>query len=149
MLKKITISVSLSLILTMAVNFAGNAQSATGFASPNTITDADAYNYANQYKTVKGGTVSGGVITKDALIQILNNTNCNAITYKFGMDPSGKIAPADAVFIILSGANVTEKDGQKTVTDIGESKYTPNNWCPPSCMKFMIKNAAGELVPVE
>jgi hypothetical protein len=151
--QKIKLTVYLSLLLTCLLISRSHAQNTEGYSPAATISDADAFNYANQYKAVHGknGTpVSGGVITRDAINQILSNSNCNAITYKLCMDTTGRVAPADVVFIILSGANVVDKNGQKTVIDIGAQKYTPNNWCPPSCMKFMIRDPnTGELVPQE
>ena len=152
MYKKITLTVCLNWLLICLLSSQSYAQNTEGYSPAATISDADAFNYANQFKTVHGKSgvpVSGGVITRDAINQILSNSNCNAITYKLCMDTTGTVAPAEAVFIILSGANVIEKNGQKTVIDIGAQKYTPNNWCPPSCMQFMIRNASGELVPVE
>ena len=124
----------------------------TGFEAATTISDADAFEFANQYKTVfgKGGTiVSGGVITREALDAILATKDCNAVSYKLCTDPTGRFAPANTVFLVLSGATVAVGNSQTTVTETGSAKYTSKQWCPPACMKFMIKDASGNLVPQE
>ena len=124
-----------------------------GYEPPTSIPDEEAFGYANHFKTVHGqnGTpISGGVITREALDLILKTSNCNAVTYKFGIDPSGKIAPANSIFVILSGANVTETNGVLTVTEIGATKYRGNDWCPPNCMKFMVNDpGTNQIRPVE
>jgi len=161
MFKKITLSVIvvLTLIIIKQNVSTGNTQpevlflpGTSGFEPATTITDAEAYEFANNYKTVfgKGEEIaSGGVITREALDAILDKRNCNAVSYKLCIDPSGRFAPANTVFLVLSGAKVSVNNTGTIVEDVGSSKYTSKQWCPPACMKFMIRNAAGELVPVE
>ncbi|MBL0341463.1 MAG: hypothetical protein IPP71_11285 [Bacteroidetes bacterium] len=123
-----------------------------GFEPAVIITDVDAFEFANQYKAVfgqNGAVVSGGVITRDAIDAILATPNCNGISYKLCTDPTGRFAPANTVFLVLTGAKVTQRDGITTVEETGTKKYTSKQWCPPACMKFMIRNANGELVPQE
>lgn len=136
-------------VLSITFSLAQSSPPPAGFEGAKTMTDTDAFNYVNQYKA-SGGTITGGVITRDALEQLLKLSNCNAITYRLGTDPTGRVAPANEVFIIIGGANVTDDNGRKTVSDIGGSKYYSNLWCPPNCMKFMILDPnTGQLVPQE
>jgi len=144
---KITGSAILILIITLFTITKVAAQNT--FTQTTVMTDPEAYKYANEFKARNPNVVSGGVITRQALDQILSNSNNNAITYRLCMDTTGTIAPANAIFIVLSGATATERNGQVTIVETGTQKYAPKNWCPPNCMKFMIKNAAGILVPME
>ncbi len=161
MFKKITLTVIavLAFIIIKQNVSTGNPQpeklflpGSSGFEPATQITDAEAYEFANNYKTVYGKgepIASGGVITREALDAILDKRNCNAVSYKLCIDPSGKFAPANTVFLVLSGAKVTVNNTGTIVEDVGAAKYTSKQWCPPACMKFMIKNASGVLEPVE
>lgn len=162
MFKKITLTViiAFTLILIKLSVSTGSASSKAysmpgnipGFEPATTITDADAYNYANQFKTTFtqiGSVSSGGVITREALDALLATKDCNAISYKLCTDPSGRFAPANTVFLVLSSAKVTVANGVATTTETGTTKYTSRQWCPPACMKFMVRDANGNLVPQE
>ncbi len=162
MFKKITITAIIVLTIVVIKQNVSNGTTepnsfslpggSAGFEPATTISDADAFAFANEYKSEYGkneNVVSGGVITREALDAILSTRDCNAITYKLCTDPSGRFAPANTVFLVLSGAKVTNDNGQMVTTEIGSSKYTSKQWCPPACMKFMIRNANGVLEPQE
>jgi len=127
----------LTLTVILSITFQSMAQN--GYEAPNPITDDDISKCSNYFIDVhdeNGTPINGGVITREALDEILKTTKCNAITFKFCQDPTGKIANPQTIFLVISGADVTKTGEDLTVKEIGAKRYYANDWCPPSCMKL-------------
>ena len=138
MKKQLLNQLLLILAVFLSVTFQTIAQP-RGYEPPNPITDEEILKCNNYFIEVhdQGGIpINGGVITRDALDEILKTTNCNAITFKFCQDPTGKIASPQTIFLVVSGAEVTKNGEDLTVKEISAKRYYGNDWCPPSCMKL-------------
>jgi hypothetical protein len=84
----------------------------------------------------QGQSVTGGVISKAVLDSLFCTGNFNGLAYQLAMDPSGKIAPANTIFLILGGVNATEENGGFRINSQGSTFYSPNTWCPPGCLSM-------------
>jgi hypothetical protein len=115
----------------------------TGFEEPLIISDADAWGCVSQFKTLGdrvGITNSGGVITTTALEQLIARSGCNAIAFRLCIDTTGRVAPANKVFVVLGSVNVRYENSQYMATDVSGSRFASRHWCPPTCMKFTVEN---------
>jgi hypothetical protein len=112
----------------------------SGFKTPTAISSDDASRYYNEYVTslIPPDTITGGVITRSALDEMLCLKDCNAIAYSLARDASGTVGGDNkGAFVILQGVNV-EYDAEskliKKVTGVGSSYYVTSHWCPPTCL---------------
>jgi hypothetical protein len=106
-----------------------------GFAGAINVSKTTAREQAQAYETFaisQGSQVFGGVISKAALDSLFCNGNFNGLSYKLAMDPTAKHGVSKAVFVIIGGVNVKDN----VVISQGNSFYTNNLWCPPSCLSF-------------
>lgn len=114
--------------------------STPGFEKPTTISKDESISFVEQYRSslTEPDIITGGLITRSSLDEIMCTKDCNAIVYSFGRDSLGNTGPAgNGVFTILSGVKVdynAETNTIEKVTDLGIHKYVPKNWCPPTCM---------------
>ncbi|HMT29342.1 MAG TPA: hypothetical protein PKD91_08695 [Bacteroidia bacterium] len=137
------------LIISVAINIylwqdkTGNVTtcvSTPGFERPTTISKDEADGFMNQFRLTLNDTdtITGGLITRSSLDEIMCTKDCNAIVYSFGRDSLGRTGPGgNGAFTILSGVKVDYDASTHTITrvsDLGIKKYIPRNYCPPTCM---------------
>lgn len=82
----------------------------------------------------QGQTVTGGVISKAVIDSLFCTGNFNGLAYQLAMDPSGKIAPSNAIFLIVGGVNAEEGNDSFRINSQSDLLYAPNTWCPPGCL---------------
>jgi len=99
-----------------------------------TIPSADANKCVDNFQTnAPAGSLYGGIISGDAIKELLCPDNTNGIAYYFAQDPAGQIANGK-VFLVLSGIHaeiVNNRISQLGTT--GNTLYMPNSWCPTNC----------------
>jgi hypothetical protein len=100
----------------------GSAKTATGeFAS---------------FASRQGQTVTGGIISKAVIDSLFCSGNFNGLAYQMAMDQSGRVGPANAIFLILGGVNVQNVNGEMRINSPSESVYASNTCCPPGCLSL-------------
>lgn len=113
-----------------------------GFEPQGYIDDAQAREFMAAYKDslTAPDTTLGGIITRSAFDEILCTADCNAISYTFATDVSGRTGPGgNGVFVIFSGLNVKYDEETKKIIDykdLGIKKYITQHWCPPTCNPY-------------
>lgn len=82
--------------------------------------------------------ITGGVISADAIREMLCLENCNALAYSFGRDTIPDKGPdKSGIFIALKGVNVVYDADNNRITDvkgIGSRIYYGGYWCPTHCL---------------
>lgn len=110
-----------------------------GYADSRVIGKTQAGNAATEFATFaarQGQTITGGILSKAVIDSIFCTGNFNGLAYQLGMDATGSVAPANNIFLIVGGVNVTDGNGGIKINSQSEYLYVPNTWCPPGCLSF-------------
>lgn len=104
---------------------------------------ADLRKYSDEFKGVSKATIdtiSGGIISLEAIKAMSCIQSCNAIAYTFGRNVTDSdFGPKNrGLFIMLRGVNLTF-DATKNdyiVNNLNSAVYYGGYWCPTHCLPF-------------
>ncbi len=135
----LSVSVNVIVFLSSFTPQSGECPEIPSYSNGIELSDSKAQDCAEAYRnSVPGNAITGGIISGNALKELFCAPGTNGIAYSLAIDPEKQIGGDDAVFVILTGIEVTmDSEGKiESTRRTGTKAYRTNNWCPPNCVNY-------------